>query len=143
MRGCSAAHTAGRPGPHKLTPARVPEPPHNDGFSGRCTEPRHPRPWTPTGLEEPASRTTIKAIVGTVTARLTAARWLLLGRDDSAGRLQYTGRTTTFPQLISRRRGPLTSSLLRRVLCLGALAVLRSVRSVPWRREPGAAYCLS
>ncbi|MFF7953722.1 ATP-dependent DNA ligase [Streptomyces griseorubiginosus] len=40
-------------------------------------------------------RHTTEAIVGAVTGPLHAPRTLLLGRYDSAGRLQYAGRTTT------------------------------------------------
>jgi ATP-dependent DNA ligase len=42
-------------------------------------------------------RVTAEAVVGAVTGTLTAPRTALLGRYDSAGRLQYTGRTTTLP----------------------------------------------
>ncbi|MET7608822.1 ATP-dependent DNA ligase [Streptomyces avermitilis] len=42
-------------------------------------------------------RETQEAIVGAVTGPLTAPRSLLLGRYDTSGQLQYTGRTTTLP----------------------------------------------
>lgn len=43
-------------------------------------------------------RETTEAIVGAVTGPVASPRSLLLGRYDSAGRLQYTGRTTTLDQ---------------------------------------------
>ncbi|MFF3488962.1 hypothetical protein ACFYXC_37760 [Streptomyces sp. NPDC002701] len=43
-------------------------------------------------------RETTEAIVGAVGGPLTAPRTLLLGRYDTTGRLQYTGRTTTLPR---------------------------------------------
>ncbi|MFE6412484.1 hypothetical protein ACFVOR_36750 [Streptomyces sp. NPDC057837] len=47
-------------------------------------------------------RVTTEAIVGAVTGSLTAPRTLLLGRYDQAGRLQYTGRSTTLSQTAGR-----------------------------------------
>jgi hypothetical protein len=47
-------------------------------------------------------RETQEAIVGAVTGPLPAPRPLLLGRCDTAGRLRYTGRTTTLPQAAGR-----------------------------------------
>ena len=47
-------------------------------------------------------RETTEAIVGAVTGPLTAPRTLLLGRYDTAGRLQYTGRTTVLPHADGR-----------------------------------------
>ncbi|WAU82630.1 hypothetical protein O1Q96_24580 [Streptomyces sp. Qhu-G9] len=47
-------------------------------------------------------RETTEAIVGAVTGPPTAVRSLLLGRYNSAARLQYTGRTTTLPQTAGR-----------------------------------------
>ncbi|WP_314416190.1 ATP-dependent DNA ligase [Streptomyces sp. DSM 40484] len=47
-------------------------------------------------------RETTEAIVGAVTGPLTAPRSLLLGRYDTDGRLQYTGRTTTLPRTAGR-----------------------------------------
>ncbi|MFG2351840.1 ATP-dependent DNA ligase [Streptomyces phaeochromogenes] len=47
-------------------------------------------------------RETTEAIVGAVTGPPTAARTLLLGRYDTAGHFQYTGRTTTLPQAAGR-----------------------------------------
>ncbi|MFG2351874.1 ATP-dependent DNA ligase [Streptomyces phaeochromogenes] len=47
-------------------------------------------------------RETTEAIVGAVTGPPTAPRSLLLGRYDTAGRFQYTGRTTTLPQATGR-----------------------------------------
>ncbi|MGW4517725.1 ATP dependent DNA ligase [Streptomyces sp. NPDC004393] len=44
---------------------------------------------------------TTEAIVGAVTGTRAAPRTLLLGRYDTGGRLQYTGRTTTFTQAAS------------------------------------------
>jgi hypothetical protein len=43
-------------------------------------------------------RVTEDAVVGAVTGPATAPRTLLLGRCDTAGRLRYTGRTTTLPR---------------------------------------------
>lgn len=43
-------------------------------------------------------RVTTEAIVGTVTDSLAAPRTVLMGCYDRAGRLQYTGRSTTLPQ---------------------------------------------
>jgi hypothetical protein len=43
-------------------------------------------------------RETTEAIVGAVTGPLASPRSLLLDRYDSAGRLQYTGHTTTLAQ---------------------------------------------
>ncbi|GGP84539.1 ATP-dependent DNA ligase [Streptomyces calvus] len=43
-------------------------------------------------------RATEDAVVGAVTGPVTAPRTLLLGRYDTAGRLRYTGRTTTLPR---------------------------------------------
>jgi ATP-dependent DNA ligase len=47
-------------------------------------------------------RVTTKAIVGAVTGSLAAPHTALLGRYDRAGRLQYTGRSTTLPQAAGR-----------------------------------------
>ncbi|GHI33381.1 ATP-dependent DNA ligase [Streptomyces daghestanicus] len=47
-------------------------------------------------------RATTEAIVGAVTGSLTAPRTVLLGRYDAAGRLQYTGRSTTLSQAAGR-----------------------------------------
>jgi hypothetical protein len=47
-------------------------------------------------------RETHEAIVGAVTGSLRSPRTLLLGRYDTEGRLQYTGRTTTLPQAAAR-----------------------------------------
>ncbi|MFF5553852.1 ATP-dependent DNA ligase [Streptomyces olivaceoviridis] len=47
-------------------------------------------------------RETQEAIVGAVTGSLRTPRTLLLGRYDTNGRLQYTGRTTTLPQAAAR-----------------------------------------
>ncbi|MFJ2263501.1 hypothetical protein ACIOKD_35255 [Streptomyces sp. NPDC087844] len=47
-------------------------------------------------------RETTEAIVGAITGPATAPRSLLLGRYDTAGRLQYTGRTTTLPRAAGR-----------------------------------------
>ncbi|WP_369198729.1 hypothetical protein [Streptomyces djakartensis] len=43
---------------------------------------------------------TTEAIVGAVTGSLGAPRTVLLGRYDHAGRLQYTGRSTTLSQAV-------------------------------------------
>ncbi|MFC8660723.1 hypothetical protein [Streptomyces sp. NPDC057199] len=43
-----------------------------------------------------------EAIVGAITGPLAAPRSLLLGRLDSAGHLQYTGRTIALPQAAGR-----------------------------------------
>ncbi|MGW2952817.1 ATP-dependent DNA ligase [Streptomyces eurythermus] len=47
-------------------------------------------------------RATTEAVVGAVTGSLAAPRTVLLGRYDAAGRLQYTGRTTTLSQAVGR-----------------------------------------
>ncbi|MEU2518867.1 hypothetical protein ABZ732_08785 [Streptomyces pseudogriseolus] len=47
-------------------------------------------------------RVTTEAIIGAVTDSLAAPRTLLLGRYDAAGRLQYTGRSTTLSQAAGR-----------------------------------------
>ncbi|MCZ0210718.1 ATP-dependent DNA ligase [Streptomyces sp. UMAF16] len=47
-------------------------------------------------------RATTEAIVGAVTGSLTAPRTVLLGRYDAAGRLQFTGRSTTLSQAAGR-----------------------------------------
>ncbi|MEV7084037.1 hypothetical protein AB0N88_36710 [Streptomyces sp. NPDC093516] len=47
-------------------------------------------------------RLTREAIVGAVTGTLAAPRRVLLGRYDHAGRLHYTGRSTTLSQAASR-----------------------------------------
>ncbi|MEU4012305.1 hypothetical protein AB0H30_28105 [Streptomyces pseudogriseolus] len=47
-------------------------------------------------------RVTTEAIVGAITGSLVAPRTVLLGRYDAAGRLQYTGRSTTLSQAVSR-----------------------------------------
>ncbi|MFE0726045.1 MULTISPECIES: hypothetical protein [Streptomyces] len=44
-------------------------------------------------------KVTTEAIVGAVTGILAAPRTVLLGRYDRAGRLQYTGRSTTLSQV--------------------------------------------
>ncbi|MER5509366.1 ATP-dependent DNA ligase [Streptomyces sp. NPDC002766] len=54
-------------------------------------------------------RETTEAIVGAVTGPLTAPRTLLLGRHDSAGRLQYIGRTTTLTAAAGTALAPLIS----------------------------------
>ncbi|GGZ42773.1 ATP-dependent DNA ligase [Streptomyces poonensis] len=77
--------------------------------------------WTAVGMEgivfkrlegryEPAVRRwrkykvleTHDAIVGAITGRLAAPRTLLLGRFDTSGRLQYTGRSTNLSQAAGR-----------------------------------------
>ncbi|WP_306943993.1 hypothetical protein [Streptomyces phaeochromogenes] len=47
-------------------------------------------------------RETTEAIVGAVTGPATAPRTLLLGRYDTIGHFQYTGRTTALPQTVGR-----------------------------------------
>ncbi|MFH9677461.1 ATP-dependent DNA ligase [Streptomyces sp. NPDC017405] len=47
-------------------------------------------------------RATTEAVVGAVTGSLTTPRTVLLGRYDAAGRLQYTGRSTTLSQAAGR-----------------------------------------
>ncbi|MFF7098486.1 hypothetical protein ACFY9A_39925 [Streptomyces rubradiris] len=47
-------------------------------------------------------RATTEAIVGAVTGSLAAPRTVLLGRYDTAGRLQYTGRRTTLSRAAGR-----------------------------------------
>ncbi|MER7057635.1 hypothetical protein [Streptomyces sp. NPDC000351] len=53
-------------------------------------------------------RITEDAVVGAVTGPVTAPRTLLLGSYDPAGRLRYTGWTTTLP----RTTGPVLAELL-------------------------------
>ncbi len=47
-------------------------------------------------------RVTTEAIVDAVTGSLAAPRTVLLGRYDAAGRLRYTGRSTTLSQAAGR-----------------------------------------
>ncbi|MFD8609615.1 ATP-dependent DNA ligase [Streptomyces sp. NPDC059631] len=47
-------------------------------------------------------RVTTEAVIGAVTGSPAAPRTVLLGRYDAAGRLQYTGRSTTLPQTLGR-----------------------------------------
>lgn len=47
-------------------------------------------------------RATTEAIIGAVTGSLTAPWTVLLGRYDTAGRLQYAGRSTTLSQSADR-----------------------------------------
>ncbi|GGV91003.1 hypothetical protein GCM10010228_80570 [Streptomyces massasporeus] len=47
-------------------------------------------------------RVTTEAIVGAVTGSLAAPRTVLLGRYDRAGRLRYTGRSTTLSEAVGR-----------------------------------------
>ncbi|MFF5442216.1 ATP-dependent DNA ligase [Streptomyces achromogenes] len=47
-------------------------------------------------------RATTEAVVGAVTGSLAAPRTVLLDRYDAAGRLQYTGRSTTLSQAAGR-----------------------------------------
>ncbi|MEU1010948.1 hypothetical protein [Streptomyces sp. NPDC005890] len=47
-------------------------------------------------------RVTTEAVIGTVTGSLAAPRTVLLGRYDTAGRLQYTGRSTTLSRAAGR-----------------------------------------
>ncbi|MEV4339008.1 ATP-dependent DNA ligase [Streptomyces sp. NPDC049590] len=47
-------------------------------------------------------RATTEAVVGAVTGSLAAPRTVLFGRYDAAGRLQYTGRSTTLSQAAGR-----------------------------------------
>ncbi|MFJ8510791.1 ATP-dependent DNA ligase [Streptomyces avermitilis] len=54
------------------------------------------------GWQKYKVRETSEAIVGAVTGTLAAPRSLLLGRYDTDGRLQYTGRTTTLTQTAGR-----------------------------------------
>ncbi|MFI9616908.1 hypothetical protein ACIHCM_35445 [Streptomyces sp. NPDC052023] len=56
-------------------------------------------------------RVTTEAIIGAVTGALTGPRTVLLGRYDTHGRLQYTGRSTTLTQPAGRAlAGVLTAS---------------------------------
>ncbi|TKS96326.1 ATP-dependent DNA ligase [Streptomyces lasalocidi] len=50
-------------------------------------------------------RTTTEAIIGAVTGPLQAPRTVLLGRYDTAGRLQYAGRSTTLSARFGRALG--------------------------------------
>jgi hypothetical protein len=50
-------------------------------------------------------RTTTEAIIGAVTGPLQAPRTVLLGRYDTAGRLQYAGRSTTLSTRFGRALG--------------------------------------
>ncbi|MFD6290603.1 hypothetical protein [Streptomyces sp. NPDC060205] len=52
-------------------------------------------------------RETTEAIVGAVTGPSAAPRTLLLGRYDTDGPLQYTGRTATLPRTAARTVGGL------------------------------------
>ncbi|MFG2811527.1 hypothetical protein [Streptomyces massasporeus] len=54
-------------------------------------------------------RVTTEAIIGAVTGSLAAPRTVLLGRYDRAGRLQYTGRSTTLSQAAGRALAELLS----------------------------------
>ncbi|MFF6954686.1 ATP-dependent DNA ligase [Streptomyces iakyrus] len=47
-------------------------------------------------------RVTTEAVIGAVTGSLAAPRTLLLGRYDTAGRLQYIGRSTTLSRAVGR-----------------------------------------
>ncbi|MFF8932403.1 hypothetical protein ACF1AO_34635 [Streptomyces longwoodensis] len=50
-------------------------------------------------------RTTTEAIIGAVTGSLEAPRTVLLGRYDTAGQLQYAGRSTTLSARFGRALG--------------------------------------
>ncbi|MFG3200153.1 hypothetical protein ACGFYT_28975 [Streptomyces sp. NPDC048208] len=47
-------------------------------------------------------RVTTEAVIGAVTGSLAAPSMLLLGRYDTAGRLQYIGRSTTLSRAAGR-----------------------------------------
>ncbi|MFG2638890.1 ATP-dependent DNA ligase [Streptomyces sp. NPDC048362] len=65
----------------------------------RLTDPYRP---AVRGWRKYKTRITTEAIVGAVTGPLTAPRTLLLGRYDTGGHLQYTGRTTTLAGTTAR-----------------------------------------
>ncbi|WP_432171870.1 ATP-dependent DNA ligase [Streptomyces sp. 1222.5] len=58
-------------------------------------------PYRPTvrGWRKYKTRETTEAVVGAITGPLTAPSTLLLGRHDTAGHLQYVGRTTTLTRV--------------------------------------------
>ncbi|MEV4790155.1 ATP-dependent DNA ligase [Streptomyces tuirus] len=72
------------------------------GLEGLCFK-RLDEPYRPVrSWKKYKVRVTTEAIVGAVTGSLAAPRTLLLGRYDRAGRLQYTGRSTTLSQTAGR-----------------------------------------
>ncbi|MFJ6527290.1 hypothetical protein ACIQMZ_18665 [Streptomyces longwoodensis] len=50
-------------------------------------------------------RTATEALIGAITGTLQAPRMVLLGRYDTAGRLQYAGRSTTPSARLGRALG--------------------------------------
>lgn len=66
------------------------------------------------GWKKHKVRNTEDAIVGAYTGPAAAPRTLLLGRYDAAGRLRYTGRTTTLPQAAGRMLAPLLTAAAAR-----------------------------
>ncbi|MYQ96890.1 ATP-dependent DNA ligase [Streptomyces sp. SID4946] len=71
------------------------------GLEGLCFK-RLTGPYRPVrSWQKYKVRVTTEAIIGAITGPTDAPRTVLLGRYDNAGRLQYTGRTTT----LSPRRG--------------------------------------
>ncbi|MEW2810912.1 ATP-dependent DNA ligase [Streptomyces massasporeus] len=67
------------------------------GMEGLCFK-RLDEPYLPVrSWRKYKVRVTSEAIIGAVTGSLAAPRTALLGRYDRAGRLQYTGRSTTPP----------------------------------------------
>ncbi|MFH9016124.1 ATP-dependent DNA ligase [Streptomyces sp. NPDC017943] len=72
------------------------------GLEGLCFK-RLDEPYRPVrSWQKYKVRVTTEAIVGAVTGSLAAPRTVLLGRYDQAGRLQYTGRSTTLSPAASR-----------------------------------------
>ncbi|MEV7755643.1 ATP-dependent DNA ligase [Streptomyces griseofuscus] len=74
------------------------------GLEGLCFK-RLTGPYRPVrSWQKYKVRVTTEAIIGAITGPTDAPRTVLLGRYDNAGRLQYTGRTTTLS--LDRRPGP-------------------------------------
>ncbi|MFF9705418.1 ATP-dependent DNA ligase [Streptomyces griseofuscus] len=74
------------------------------GLEGLCFK-RLTGPYRPVrSWQKYKVRVTTEAIIGAITGPTDAPRTVLLSRYDNAGRLQYTGRTTTLS--LDRRPGP-------------------------------------
>ncbi|WP_369211107.1 ATP-dependent DNA ligase [Streptomyces flavofungini] len=73
------------------------------GVEGLCFK-RLDEPYRPTrSWRKYKVRATTEALIGAVTGTLTEPRTVLLGRYDTAGRLQYTGRSTPLSQTIGHQ----------------------------------------